>query len=241
MVSNNINKVLFFLDSRATFSYSNNVIKIFNKRRKKILTILSGNYLEKKFMIGNDIFKKNKINITKKIKFKSPNKKKSSWPKSMGKSIIEYSKALENLNPDLIVLTGDRIETLSMCIAASYMNIRIAHIQAGDQSGHIDDLSRSAIAKFSHLHFASSKQACRRLLSWGEIKKRIFLTGAPQLDDINYHKKYNESSKYFVVIFHPVLNENSKITIQINNLIKSIVKFKEFNFFWIFLNSNFFF
>ena len=76
MVSNNINKIVFFLDSRATFSYSNNVIKIFNRREKKILTILSGNYLEKKFMINNDIFKKNNIDITKKIKFKSPNKKK---------------------------------------------------------------------------------------------------------------------------------------------------------------------
>ena len=91
----------------------------------------------------------------------------------MGKSIIDYSKALEKMKPDLVVLTGDRIETLSMCITASYLNIRIAHIQAGDKSGHIDDLSRAAIAKFAHLHFAPSLDAHKRLISWERIKKNL--------------------------------------------------------------------
>ena len=126
----------------------------------------------------------------------------------MGRSIIRYSRALEEIKPDLIVLTGDRIETLAMCITASYMNMRIAHIQAGDKSGHIDDLSRAAISKFAHLHFASSIAACKRLALWGENKKEFFFTGAPQLEDISSNISYNHSSKYFVVIFHPVLSEN---------------------------------
>ena len=92
----------------------------------------------------------------------------------MGTSIIKYSKTLNKIKPDLIVLTGDRIETLAMCITASYMNIRIAHIQAGDKSGHIDDLSRGAISKFAHLHFASST-SCKRLASWGEDKKEFLI------------------------------------------------------------------
>ena len=120
--------------------------------------------------------------------------------------------------------TGDRIETLSMCITASYLNIRIAHIQAGDKSGHIDDLSRAAIAKFAHLHFAPSLDAHKRLISWGEDKKRIYFTGAPQLEDIMSNKKFEISSSYFVVIFHPVLNEFKSIEKQVDNLINSIKK-----------------
>ena len=86
---------------------------------------------------------------------------------------------IEKLKPDLAILTGDRIETLAFCLTCSYMNIPIAHIQAGDKSGHIDDLSRAAISKFSNLHFAPSKQATKRLLKWGEEKKRIFLLEHP--------------------------------------------------------------
>ena len=156
----------------------------------------------------------------------------------MGKSIIDYSKALEKMKPDLVVLTGDRIETLSMCITASYLNIRIAHIQAGDKSGHIDDLSRAAIAKFAHLHFAPSLDAHKRLISWGEDKKRIYFTGAPQLEDIMSNKKFEISSSYFVVIFHPVLNEFKSIEKQVDNLINSIKKIKEKNFYWIFPNND---
>lgn len=239
MESNKIKKILFFFDSRATFSYSNNVIQIFNKKRKNYQTIVSGNFLEKELKVQQNIFKEYKIKVLKKIKFKSPNQKPFSWTTSMGTSIIEYSKALNKIKPDLIVLTGDRIETLAMCITASYMNIRIAHIQAGDKSGHIDDLSRGAISKFAHLHFASSTSACKRLVSWGEDKKRIFLTGAPQLEDINSNKYFHYSSNYFVVIFHPVLNENTKLKDQISNLLKAIKDFSNYKFCWIYPNNDY--
>ena len=155
METNKIKKVAFFFDSRATFSYSNNIIKEFKKNKKKFSTIVSGNYLDPKFGIKKNFFKKNKIKINEKANFKSPNLNISSWSISMGKAIIKYAKILKKINPDILVLTGDRIETLAMCITASYMNIKIAHIQAGDISGHIDDLARAAIAKFSHLHFCN--------------------------------------------------------------------------------------
>jgi UDP-hydrolysing UDP-N-acetyl-D-glucosamine 2-epimerase len=158
--------------------------------------------------------------------------------------MIDYSNALSKIKPDLIILTGDRIETLCFCITASYMNIPIAHIQAGDKSGHIDDLARASIAKFSHLHFAPSIEACKRLGSWGEDKKRIFLTGAPQLDDIENQLKSSKNNlvdeflnDYFIVIFHPVLNELEGVNQQISNLLKAINKSK-INVKWIYPNND---
>ena len=200
MVRNKINKFVFFFDSRATFAYSNNIIKVFKKKRLNYKIIVSGNYLEKEMKINQNIFYKHKLKISSAIKFESPGKKKGDWPRSFGKAMIGYAKALEKAKPDIVLITGDRIETLAFCITCAYINIPIAHIQAGDQSGHIDDLSRAAISKFSNLHFAPSKEACKRLESWGEDKKRIFFTGAPQLDDIKYNKKiYMENffKKYF--------------------------------------------
>tara|TARA_B100000787_G_scaffold89938_2_gene66480 strand:+ start:10030 stop:11127 length:1098 start_codon:yes stop_codon:yes gene_type:complete len=235
-----VKKVLFLFDSRATFSYSNNVIKHLNKKKILIQTIVTGNYLDHKLGVGTEVFKKNKIKITKKIKFKSPNNKKSSWSSSLGDSIKKYSAELLKLKPDLVVLTGDRIETLGFCIACSYMNIPIAHIQAGDKSGHVDDLARAAISKFANIHFASCKDSCDRLLSWGENKKNIFNMGAPQLDDIfkTSIKKIKNRNKV-LIIFHPVLSEVSSIDDQVKNIFNALKKNIKKNIIWIYPNNDF--
>jgi GDP/UDP-N,N'-diacetylbacillosamine 2-epimerase (hydrolysing) len=235
MASSKLKKILFFFDSRATFAYSNNVIKIFKKKKKKFDILVSGNYLEKKMKIDKNLFKENKLKIFAKVKFKSPSNQLSSWPISFGKAMIKYADVLSKSKPEMIVLTGDRIETLSMCITCAYMNIPIAHIQAGDKSGHIDDISRAAIAKFSNVHFAPSKEAFDRLLEWGEDKKRIFLTGAPQLDDIKLI--YQPKKNYFVLIYHPILNEQKYIKNQILNILKAVDKTK-IKVYWIYPNND---
>ena len=72
MATNKIKKILFFFDSRATFSYSNNIIKVFKKNKKSYEILVSGNYLENISKIDNKIFKKNKLRINYKVKFGSP-------------------------------------------------------------------------------------------------------------------------------------------------------------------------
>ena len=158
------------------------------------------------------------------------------WPKSFGKAMIGYAETLSKIRPDLAIITGDRVETLAFCICCAYMNIPIAHVQAGDKSGHIDDLSRAAISKFSNLHFAPSLQACKRLIKWGEDRKRIFLTGAPQLDDI-YSQNKIKKSDYYIVIFHPILNEQKNIIQQLKSLITAINKTK-IKVIWVYPNND---
>lgn len=230
-----LKKFLFFFDSRATFAYANNIIKCFKKRKINYKIIVSGNYLEKEMRVDEKIFKKHGLKISKKIKFDSPKYKKSNWPKSFGKAMIKYADAIDQMKPDLVIITGDRVETLSFCITCSYMNIPIAHVQAGDQSGHIDDLSRAAISKFSNLHFAPSLDACKRLTKWGENKKRIFFTGAPQLDDIKNLRSNKKNS--YILIYHPVLNELDKVRDQLDNLIKAI-KYLNLKITWIYPNND---
>ncbi len=65
MESNKIKKVLFFFDSRATFSYSYNIIKIFKKKKIRYTSIVSGNYLEKNLGVGKKIFLDYKIKVNK--------------------------------------------------------------------------------------------------------------------------------------------------------------------------------
>lgn len=162
----------------------------------------------------------------------------------MGEYIKSFSKKISIINPDLIVLTGDRAETLAACISATYMNIPIAHIQAGDKSGHVDDVARAAISKMAHIHFASCEDSVRRLKNFGEDKKRIFNVGAPQLDDIykflkeNKFKNFNIKSKKIVIIFHPVLNEVKNFKTQIKNLYLALQKFN-FDYYWVYPNNDY--
>jgi GDP/UDP-N,N'-diacetylbacillosamine 2-epimerase (hydrolysing) len=231
-------KILFLMDSRATYSYSRNVLIHF-KKDKNIKTIVTGNYLDPKFGINLAQFKRDKIKINEKIKFNSPKFEKNSWSINLGEAIKKFSKKLKTMRPQLIVVTGDRIETLGMTLAAAYMNIPIAHIQAGDKSGHIDDLARAAIAKFSNIHFSSCKDSSLRLQKWGEEKFRIYELGAPQLDDINkLSRNKKEKKNYFIVMFHPVLNEANKIEIQMKNLIQALKSYKN-QIYWIYPNNDF--
>tara|TARA_X000001036_G_scaffold148782_1_gene141394 strand:- start:9205 stop:10332 length:1128 start_codon:yes stop_codon:yes gene_type:complete len=237
-----LNHILFVFDSRATFSYSNNVLqKIIKDKKLKYSTLITGNYLDKKLGVGLNVFRKNNIKVTNKAKFLSSTSKKNSWPINLGRAIVEYSKQISKIKPDLIILTGDRIETLAACVTATYLNIPIAHIQAGDKSGHVDDIARAAIAKMAHIHFASCTDSAKRLKKWGEQNNRIFNVGAPQLDDISKFlkkKRIPQKKKSIIIIFHPVLDEISEYKKNITNLFKSILKF-DYNYRWIYPNNDF--
>ena len=113
-------KIFFFFDSRATYSYSKNIIKHIDKfRNLTYRTIISGTYLDKNFGDISKNFKLDKIRIDIKIKFKTSNNKIFSWSYNLGEAIKNYSKTLSKLRPDLVLITGDRIETLAFCITAS--------------------------------------------------------------------------------------------------------------------------
>ena len=93
--------------------------------------------------------------------------------KSIGLGIIQFSQTFSKLKIDKLLLIGDRYECLSAAIAASYMNICIAHIQGGEISGSIDEAARHAITKFSHLHFPSTQKSLQNMLRMGENKKYL--------------------------------------------------------------------
>ena len=239
-----IKKILFIFDSRATFAYSANIIKQNKKKKLKYETLITGNYLDKRLGINLKIFKRYKIKVSTKVNFNSSNLNRESWSYYLGEAIKGFSKKINKINPDLIILTGDRIETLAACITATYMNIPIAHIQAGDKSGHVDDVARAAISKMTHIHFASCEDSVKRLKNFGENKNRIHNVGAPQLDDVyNFLKKkkfrnFNHKSNKIIILFHPVLNEVKNFKMQIKNLYLALNKFN-FNYYWIYPNNDF--
>ncbi len=104
--------------------------------------------------------------------------------KTAGLGVTEFTTVFETLEPELVVLRGDRFEILSAAIAAAYLNIPVAHIEGGDVTGTIDESVRHAVTKLSHLHFATNALSRERLIRMGEHPDYVFDVGAPEIEFI---------------------------------------------------------
>lgn len=147
----------------------------------------------------------------------------STMAKSTGLGIIELTTQFENLQPDVVLTVADRFETIATAIAASYMNIPVAHTQGGEVTGSIDENVRHAITKLSHLHFVATERARDYVKRMGEAEERVYLTGCPSLDllvennlefDADMFSRYkgvgpklDTDKPYIVVLNHPVTTE----------------------------------
>lgn len=101
----------------------------------------------------------------------------------MGALTGDFAEVLADQQPDIIVLTGDRYETLAAAGAASLAGAIIAHLHGGELTlGAMDDAFRHAITRLSHLHFPATDAAAARLVRMGEEHWRITTAGAPGLD-----------------------------------------------------------
>jgi UDP-N-acetylglucosamine 2-epimerase (hydrolysing) len=135
----------------------------------------------------------------------------------MAKTINGLSDYVREMVPDLMVVHGDRVETLAGAVVGSLNNIPVAHIEGGEVSGTIDELIRHAVTKLSHIHFVSNEIAKKRLIQLGESVDRIHIIGSPDVDvmnsknlpDISEVKRYYNFnfSEYAILLFHPVTTE----------------------------------
>ena len=103
----------------------------------------------------------------------------------LASGVKNFAEYFNEKRPDILIVLGDRSESLAAALTAMYLNIPIAHINGGDVSGgNIDESIRHAITKIAHIHLAHTKENADRIEKMGEEKKRIFVTGALTLDTL---------------------------------------------------------
>jgi len=102
--------------------------------------------------------------------------------KSTGLGLLELPGVFERLKPDVVVTVGDRFETMATAIAASYMNIPLAHTMGGEVSGTIDESIRHAVTKLAHIHFPANHAAGERIIKMGEAPEAVHVVGCPRVD-----------------------------------------------------------
>lgn len=166
---------------------------------------------------------------------------------TLAKTIQGFSNHVKELNPDLIVVHGDRVEAMAGAIVGSLNNILVAHIEGGELSGTIDELIRHSVSKLSHIHFVANEEAKKRLIQMGELESSIKIIGSPDLDimfsstlpSIQEAKVYYEIefSSYAIAMFHPVTTEVNQIKEQAEHFVDALIQ-SEKNYIVVFPNND---
>ena len=160
----------------------------------------------------------------------------STMAKSIGVGILEFSSELQRIEPDLIMVIGDRYEALAAVIATAYQNITIAHVQGGEVSGSIDESARHAITKFAHYHFPSTQRSADFLVKMGENPETVFCFGCPcgdyimNLDETlpddvfsqGIGAEISKDDPYLLVIYHPVTTEYGNEQERVGNILSAL-------------------
>ena len=230
-------KIMIITGSRGEWGYIRPILKLIQQRNDveyvlvvtnmHLLPAYGNSYKE----IENDGFK-----IHYKVHMSLDGYSHITQAKSLGIFLNSMPDIIENEHPDWILLAGDRGEQLMGAIAAAYTYTPVAHIQAGELSGNIDGMTRHAIGKLVHLHFAANQDAAERLVKLGEEEFRVHNVGAPQIDEM-VHSQFTSlqeieerlclqlKGKYILGVMHPVTEEADKAEMQAEVFIKALNKF----------------
>ena len=158
----------------------------------------------------------------------------SSVAKSMGLGMIGFSDALAELRPDVLLVLGDRFETISCVAAAMVARIPVAHLQGGELSeGAIDEAIRHSITKMSHVHLVAAEKYRRRVIQLGEHPSTVHLVGGPSLDNIRCldllgRRDLEESlgiefgQRNLLITLHPVTLEEATAEAQMGELLAAL-------------------
>jgi UDP-hydrolysing UDP-N-acetyl-D-glucosamine 2-epimerase len=228
-------KILYITGTRADYGLMRSVLFEMEKNASiNLELVVTGMHVMEEFgMTINDIekdgFKFHKVNAT----FEEDNKL------SMVKFIGEFVKSLSELvvwvNPDIILLLGDRAEMLAGAIVGAYLSIPTAHLHGGEITSTVDEYARHAITKLANIHLPATEKSAQRIINMGENPDNVFVVGAPGLDYILNEKlvepeiisaKYNLnlSEPIILLVQHPVTLESKKTVPQASKTLDAIVE-----------------
>lgn len=230
-------KVAVVTGTRAEYGILYPVLKVIEQHPKlQLLLIATGMHLSHEFGYTVQELEKDGFHIDAKVDMLLSNDTLPAMSKSIGIGIIGLAQTWEQVEPDIIVVLGDRVEPLAAAISGSYMNILIAHIHGGDTGkGGLDESARHAITKFAHIHFPATKESAERVIKMGEDKWRVHIVGSPSLDVILNKKLLSAealkeklgidlSRPLILLIQHPVTTQVDEAAGQMRETLEAIVE-----------------
>lgn len=221
--------------SRAEYGLLSNLMKaIKGDPRLRLRVIATGMHLSPEFGLTWKAIEEDGFRIDRKVEMLLSSDTAVGIGKSMGLAQIGFSDAFEELSPDLIVLLGDRFETLAAASSALIARIPVAHLHGGELTeGAYDDSIRHAVTKLSHLHFTSTETYRERVIQLGEEPDRVFNVGALGLDSIATLATLGKAElgrelgvvwrkRNILVTFHPATLDSGSPETQLKELLEAL-------------------
>lgn len=209
-------KVCVITGSRAEFGLLRCLMEGIQKSRKLALQVIAtGAHLSPEFGMTFRELEAAGFSIDRKVEMLLSSDSSVGITKSIGLATIGFADAFEELNPDLVVVLGDRYEIFAAATAAMIAHIPVAHIHGGELTeGAFDDAIRHAITKMSHIHFVAAEEYRSRVIQLGEHPSRVHLVGALGIDSIRRTQLMSRSEleeslgfrlglRNLLVTFHP--------------------------------------
>ena len=236
-------KIAVLTATRAEYGLLKPVIDALNKTEDfSVKVVVTGAHLAPEFGLTYKDIENDGIKIDKKIEMLLSADTPEAISKSMGLAIIGFADYFYGNRPDVLMVLGDRYETLAVCCAAMNARIPIIHLYGGETTeGAVDEAVRHAVTKMSYLHFTSTEEYRKRVIQLGEAPERVFAVGGtgtenaiktPLLSKKELEKSLNFTlcGDYAVVTFHPVTLESDTSKVQLGELLKALSKYNEMKY-----------
>lgn len=221
--------------ARAEYGLLKNLIlRLQEEPEFRVNVVVTGMHLDKAFGETYREIEEDGIAIAAKLPVLSENGSAVGMSETMADALVSFGHFFAENRQDLLVVLGDRYETMAVCIAAMNEQIPIAHIHGGEVTeGAIDDAIRHSITKMSYLHFTSTEVYRRRVIQLGEHPDRVFCVGALGIENILKQKLltraeleesigFHLGEKYCLVTFHPITLEEGSGISQVEELLQAM-------------------
>jgi GDP/UDP-N,N'-diacetylbacillosamine 2-epimerase (hydrolysing) len=196
--------------------------------------IATGAHLSPEFGLTYQEIEKDGFNIDRKVEMLLSSDTPSGLSKSMGLGLIGFGDVLQQLQPGILLVLGDRFEIFSAVAAAMVARIPVAHLHGGESTeGAFDEAIRHSITKMSHLHFVAAEEYRKRVVQLGEQPDRVFLVGGLGIDNIKKLElldrpeletalEFKLGPKNLLITFHPATLENETSGFQMKELLAAL-------------------
>ena len=228
-------KICVVTGSRADYGLLRLVMKGIDAEPSLTLQIIAtGMHLSPTFGLTYKEIEGDGFKINKKVECLSSSDSPVAIAEATGKALSECAKAFNELQPDLVLVLGDRFEIFAACSAALLARIPIAHIHGGEvTAGAYDEAFRHSITKMSSIHFVATEEYKKRVIQLGENPNTVYLVGGLGVDAIKELKLLSKHEieqslgiKFFdkslLVTFHPTTLEIDTAECQTNEVVKAL-------------------
>lgn len=239
-MENKIQKVAVFTGTRAEYGLLFWLLKDIQSDPDLTLQLLvSGMHLSPEFGETYQQIEKDGFKIDEKIEILLSSDSAVGTAKSMGLGVLGFSDSLARLQPDVLVILGDRFEALAAAQTAMILRIPIVHLHGGEiTEGAYDDAIRHAITKLSYLHGTSTDEYRQRVIQLGEAPERVRNVGAIGLDhlkradfmslgELGESLNFSLTKPFFLVTYHPVTLGNEAPEVAFQALLDALNCFPE--------------